>query len=91
MRKNNINDRNILNTLLSSETLIPEIMVYRPNDIYLCQRFNDLKDTTKRIEGKSSSIHNSKTTQLRSAHNIQLAFIVAESGYEPTALMTLAY
>jgi len=29
-----INDRNILNTLLSSETLIPEAMVYRPNDIY---------------------------------------------------------
>jgi len=29
-----INDRTILNTLLSSETLIPESMVYRPNDIY---------------------------------------------------------
>ena len=29
-----INDRNILNTLLTSETLIPEAMVYRPNDIY---------------------------------------------------------
>jgi len=29
-----INDRNILNTLLASETLIPEAMVYRPNDIY---------------------------------------------------------
>ena len=29
-----INDRNILNTLLTSETLIPEALVYRPNDIY---------------------------------------------------------
>ena len=29
-----ITDRNILNTLLTSETLIPEAMVYRPNDIY---------------------------------------------------------
>lgn len=29
-----INDRTILNTLLTSETLIPEAMVYRPNDIY---------------------------------------------------------
>ena len=29
-----IDDRNILNTLLTSETLIPEEMVYRPNDIY---------------------------------------------------------
>ena len=29
-----ITDRNILNTLLASETLIPEAMVYRPNDIY---------------------------------------------------------
>ena len=29
-----INDRNIINTLLTSETLIPEAMVYRPNDIY---------------------------------------------------------
>jgi hypothetical protein len=29
-----INDRNILNTLLTSETLMPEAMVYRPNDIY---------------------------------------------------------
>ena len=29
-----INDRNIVNTLLTSSTLIPEAMVYRPNDIY---------------------------------------------------------
>jgi len=29
-----INDRNIINTLLTSETLIPEEIVYRPNDIY---------------------------------------------------------
>jgi len=29
-----INDRNIINTLLTSETLIPEAIVYRPNDIY---------------------------------------------------------
>lgn len=29
-----INDRNIINSLLTSETLIPESMVYRPNDIY---------------------------------------------------------
>jgi hypothetical protein len=29
-----INDRNIINSLLASETLIPNSMVYRPNDIY---------------------------------------------------------
>jgi hypothetical protein len=29
-----INDRNIINSLLTSETLIPNSMVYRPNDIY---------------------------------------------------------
>jgi hypothetical protein len=29
-----INDRNIINTLLTSEILIPNAMVYRPNDIY---------------------------------------------------------
>jgi len=29
-----INDRNIINTLLTSEILIPNSMVYRPNDIY---------------------------------------------------------
>jgi hypothetical protein len=29
-----IEDRNIINTLLTSDTLIPEAMVYRPNDIY---------------------------------------------------------
>ena len=29
-----INDRNIINGLLTNDTLIPEEMVYRPNDIY---------------------------------------------------------
>lgn len=29
-----INDRNIINSLLTSDTLIPETMLYRPNDIY---------------------------------------------------------
>ena len=29
-----INDRNIINTLLTSDTLIPEAAVYRPDDIY---------------------------------------------------------
>ena len=29
-----INDRNIINSLLTNDTLIPEEMIYRPNDIY---------------------------------------------------------
>ena len=35
-----INDRNIINSLLSSETLIPEEMLYRPNDIYFGKATN---------------------------------------------------
>jgi len=35
-----INDRNIINSLLSSETLIPEEMLYRPNDVYFGKATN---------------------------------------------------
>ena len=35
-----INDRNIINSLLTSETLIPEAMVYRLNDIYFGKATN---------------------------------------------------
>jgi hypothetical protein len=35
-----INDRNIINSLLSSETLIPESMLYRPNDVYFGKATN---------------------------------------------------
>jgi hypothetical protein len=35
-----INDRNIINSLLTSETLIPNSMVYRPNDIYFGKATN---------------------------------------------------
>jgi hypothetical protein len=70
-----INDRNILNTLLSSETLIPESMVYRPNDIYFGKATSIIYDHAYGIYASEIDEYLAAVTQNHYWRNITLGEI----------------
>ena len=70
-----INDRTILNTLLSSETLIPEAMVYRPNDIYFGKATSIIYDHAYGIYASEIDEYLAAVTQNHYWRNITLGEI----------------
>jgi hypothetical protein len=67
-----INDRNIINSLLTSETLIPEEMVYRPNDIYFGKATSVIYEHAYGIYASSIDEYLAAVTQNHYWRNITL-------------------
>jgi len=70
-----INDRNIINSLLTSETLIPEEMVYRPNDIYFGKATNVIYEHAYGIYASDIDEYLAAVTQNHYCRNITLGEI----------------